>query len=35
MFNDRGYILLSKEEEYITQSSKLRYICPKHKDYGV
>ena len=34
MFEERGYILLSDESEYINQGSNLRYICPKHADKG-
>lgn len=34
MFNNRGYVLLSDSSEYKNQSSKMRYICPKHKDKG-
>lgn len=34
LFKAKGYILLSGENEYINQSSKMRYICPKHKDKG-
>lgn len=33
-FDNRGYILLSNEEEYKNVSSKLRYLCPKHIDKG-
>lgn len=34
-FINRGYELLSDDDEYINVSSKLRYICPKHKEKGV
>ena len=34
LFLQRGYILLSNESEYKTCTSKLRYICEKHKDKG-
>lgn len=34
IMDGRGYILLSTEDEYINQSSKMRYICSKHKDKG-
>ena len=30
----KGYKLLSDESEYITQNSKMRYICLKHADVG-
>lgn len=33
LFKNRGYELLSTEEEYINATSKLRYRCPKHKDF--
>lgn len=33
VFESQGYDLLSKEEEYVNATSKLRYRCPKHKDY--
>ena len=32
--NKRGYILLSDEADYRDVHSKMRYICPKHKDKG-
>lgn len=32
-FNERGYELLSTE--YVNNSTKLQYICPKHRDKGV
>lgn len=32
--NKRKYILLSGKEEYKNAKSKMRYICPKHKDIG-
>ena len=31
-FEDRGYILLSDENEYKSDESKLRFICPLHKN---
>ena len=31
---NRGYILLSDQSEYKGASTKIRYICPKHKDKG-
>lgn len=31
---DKNYILLSDESEYKNQSSKIRYICNKHRDKG-
>ena len=34
-FKKRGYKLLSTENEYKNVSSKLKYICPKHKEKGV
>lgn len=34
-FNNKGYILLSKEDEYKNSNQKLKYICPNHKDKGV
>ena len=34
IFIDKNYTLLSSEDEYINQSSKLRYICNKHYDKG-
>ena len=34
LFEERGYELLSDETEYKNKSSKLRYICPKHRNYG-
>ena len=30
----RDYILLSTEDEYTNCQSKMRYICPKHRDKG-
>ena len=33
-FEKRGYILLSDESEFTTQTVKLRYLCPKHLDKG-
>ena len=30
----RNYILLSGENEYKNSQSKMRYICPKHRDKG-
>lgn len=33
MFEDRGYELL--ETQYINNSTRMRYICPKHKDKGI
>ena len=30
----RKYILLSDKEEYKSSLSKMRYICPKHRDMG-
>ena len=30
----RNYILLSDKEEYKSSLSKMRYICPKHRDMG-
>ena len=35
MFTDKDYTLLSGEDEYITQGSKLKYICKKHEDKGM
>lgn len=32
LFEDRGYTLLSKE--YKNKSTKLEYICPKHREHG-
>ena len=32
-FDERNYELISKE--YINNITKLKYICPKHKDKGV
>ena len=32
--NKRGYILLSDEADYRDVHSKMRYICPKHRDMG-
>lgn len=34
IFNDRGYELISTEDQYINVNSKLKYICPKHRDKG-
>lgn len=34
LFAEREYILLSDETEYKNQSSKMRYLCPKHIDKG-
>ena len=34
LFKERDYILLSKEDEYKNQSTKLRYLCKKHLDKG-
>lgn len=31
-FLERGYTLLSTKEQYINNSTKLQYICPKHPD---
>jgi len=35
LFADKGYILLSKEENYKNTGTKLEYICPNHTDKGV
>lgn len=35
LFEDRGYILLSAENDYKNQASKLCYKCKKHLDKGV
>lgn len=32
---ERGYIPIENEEEYIAMTSKIEYICPKHKDKGI
>lgn len=32
--NKRNYILLSGENEYKNSQSKMRYVCPKHRDKG-
>lgn len=34
-FKEKNYKLLSKQEEYINVNTKLKYICPKHKDKGI
>lgn len=34
LFKEKGYELLSTSDEYQNQGSKLRYICPKHKNMG-
>ena len=34
LFEERGYALLSNGEEYINESSNLRYICNQHKEKG-
>lgn len=34
-FEERGYILLTKKEEYKGTTQKLQYLCNKHKDKGV
>lgn len=34
-FIDKGYRLLSKPEDYKTNTTKLHYICPNHEDEGV
>ena len=33
-FENRGYILLSDENEFQNTKSKLRYICTRHKNEG-
>ena len=33
LFDDKGYILL--ETEYVNAHTKMKYVCPKHKDKGV
>lgn len=35
IMQQRNYIILSTEEDYKDCLSPLKYICPKHKDYGV
>lgn len=34
LFKEKGFILVSEENEYKNQSSKMRYYCPKHRDKG-
>lgn len=34
LFKERGYELLSTEDEYQNVGTKLRYICPRHRDKG-
>lgn len=34
-FEERGYILLTKKDEYKGVTQKLQYLCNKHKDNGV
>lgn len=31
-FEEKGYILISTQKDYVNSSSKLRYVCPYHKD---
>lgn len=33
--NKRGYVLLSDESDFDNCASKMKYICPKHEEYGV
>ena len=33
-FQNRGYTLLSTSDEYQNAKSKMRYICPRHRDMG-
>jgi len=35
LFDENNYTLLSNSNEYKNMSQSLRYICNKHKDYGV
>lgn len=34
-FQEKGYFLLSKEEDYQNTCTKLDYICPHHQDKGI
>lgn len=35
IFSQRGYVLLTKENEYKNVTQKLKYICLKHEDKGI
>lgn len=35
IFKEKGYEIISKENDYQNASTKLQYICPKHREKGI